>query len=127
MSRTTFESSTDGADWDLLNTPPLAETTQYWVRVSNELGTANSRSALITMRPVAEVLALHAVELRDDRLRLLITGSAGSRCQLQYSTNLLVWQPVAETGTIGLANGRWLAELTMSEGATRFFRVSREP
>lgn len=116
-----------GATEPTFRTPALTVTTSYWVRVSNTSGTADSRSALITVPPVAEVLALHAVELRDDRLRLLITGSAGSRCQLQYSTNLLVWQPVAETGTIELANGRWLAELTMSEGATRFFRVSREP
>ncbi len=117
-----------GVSWAEFTTPPLTQTTQFWVRVSNPAGSVDSAAATLTVRASRPAdLNLLALEIRDGQLRLLITGPSGTRGRLERSADLLVWESLPETGVTDLAEGQAVVEVPVGGTGPRLFRFGLLP
>ncbi len=98
-----------------------ADAGPYSVIVTNSAGSTTSGSALLTVTPSIPPLFNLITPLPDGGVTLKISSDPGFMIQLQCSTNLVEWMPIAEmintSGTIVLTNA------SPSSPAPRFFRA----
>jgi hypothetical protein len=112
-----------GADTATLLTAVLTNSVSYWVRVSNPAGIADSDPAHIV------VVSLSTLDLdidQDGACILRITGTPGSRWQLQQSWDLKVWwRPVSGSDFVATiaANGESTLLLPSTVCSSCFYRL----
>lgn len=108
------------------STPPLDQTTVYWVRVRNEVGVADT----VTAKATVNVPTVHIAVTRtmEGTLRAQVVGSPRTRWNLESTDDLLRWSawvpPVSVT-----TNDDGVADFelpTTTEGA-RLYRLAFAP
>jgi len=81
-----IEGATDAA----FVTPELTTASDYWVRVSNAVGTADSRTVTVSVVPVT----LEVVAYSDSTMVVALAGPPGSRWTFERLSDDEVWQSV---------------------------------
>jgi hypothetical protein len=114
-----------GATSANFTTPPLSATTQYWARVSNNLGAADSRTVTVTVSALTPPV-LRATGVQGGKLIVTATGAAGSRWRVLGSNNLGGWQPVSGMGVVVLGDGPTTIEIPIGSAATGFYQLVAE-
>ncbi|MBK9139928.1 MAG: immunoglobulin domain-containing protein [Verrucomicrobia bacterium] len=114
-----------GATSATFTTAPLNATTEYWVRVSNERGSADSQTATVSVSAATPPL-LQATGVQGGKLILTATGAAGSRWRVLSSTNLVQWQAESGVGVVVLGSGPTTIEIPIGAAAMSFYRLVNE-
>jgi hypothetical protein len=103
-------------------TPPLTATTRYWVWVRNLVGEVKSDTAVLALPDSRSTLG--TVSLLNGKLNFRLTGAAGSRWELQTSSDLKTWAPNATLGPISLdASGATNIEAQPDANRSTFYRA----
>lgn len=78
-------------------------TGNYFVNVSNAVGSLNSSNAMLTVLPLAPLWMQSLMPLPDGRVTLVVTGEPGYPYAVERSTNFTSWQEITNlanpTGT----------------------------
>ncbi len=121
-----------GAIGDVYMTPPLTQTTNYWVMVTNSCGSANSNTATITVVLAGitvvspnggEMWAAGSVQ----KIRWSYTGNPGSYVKVQLLKGGVVNRTVksfASKGTVGSGSCNWTIPSNQAPGADYTIRVT---
>jgi hypothetical protein len=123
----TTTSPVPGATAEAFTTPTLRSNKSYWIRVSNAAGAANSQTATIAVAIPPRPPILYAVEVRDEKLRLTITGPVGSFWRVWRSTDLVDWYPMDDPGTVELLTEEATIDVPLSGAPAAFHRLVQEP
>ena len=73
----------------------LADAGEYFCRVTNQFGLADSSNAVITVTSGSGAAARLFVEMGNGGLQLRVVGTPDRQYRLELSTDLTAWQPVA--------------------------------
>jgi hypothetical protein len=105
-------------------TPPLTNPVCYWVNVSNALGETASQTALLS-----SILPprLQTVTSAPGKLKLNLAGPPGSWWEIQYSEDMITWQPLYTVDWVFLENGQTSVQLPIHLKGHAFFRVMLSP
>ncbi|MDB6111012.1 MAG: hypothetical protein JWR69_2762 [Pedosphaera sp.] len=118
-----FIAGATGSSYTLSNVQVSDSGTQFTCLVSNALGTVTSSPATLTVvAPVPPVVQPGGLQhFGNGQFQFTFTGTAGSAYEIQVSTDLLTWQPLA---LLTLTNGTTTNFLdTPTNVLRRFYRV----
>ncbi len=101
-----------------LKSATTGDSGDYTVLVQNNAGTATSAAARLNVT-LATPPAISQARLTGGNISFLVTGSAGEKCRIDYSTDLVSWQPLKEL----VLDGTGIEVTDPAAGLRRFYRA----
>jgi hypothetical protein len=113
----------DNATGPGYTTEPLLQTSLFWLRVSNDIATTNTRTATITVEAVPSTLKILSHDASV--ITLEITGPARTRWSFEQWFDAGQWQPVDAAADLD-ADGRAEVEFAI-QGTSAVYRAVLTP